>query len=434
MYSTLLLFCLVLMASLFKDRCLRRGKVHINPIFGLLVGTSYYVLLPCSVIAYFGEGLGEITVYDSYLSLANASSVMAFTVALLAAVWLGTRLAAPKTGGRKGSGSLRRRSNPGIAADVGPYLMLGSFVLLLALAYSIRDSLFMGYDESVLENDAVWSARGAMSSFYSLIYVSICAILLRSRGTPPARLRRAMLFVFLAASIILLSLGARLYVAMALVSLLALLSLLRDGIPATRLLLYLLGGGVVFGAVGVLRSGSLTGLASVGLNIALEPLLTSISLFTLITDNPLILFGKPYMFPAEFQAVLPSFLFPGKAGLFQRLHEYGYVFESPVGGYHLYFSALINFGIVGSVFLAVPCGLALGRLSGGQRTMRMSTAVTSVVLTGALTFTIFRDPFFISVVKNVFVMAILVPKVITSFTAFGSKKARTGIRHACDAS
>ena len=80
---------------------------------------------------------------------------------------------------------------------------------------------------------------------------------------------------------LLLSLGARLYVAMALLSLLALHSSRNDGISAMRLFVYLLMGVVAFGAIGVLRQTSLDGLASVGLNIALEPLLTSISLFTL---------------------------------------------------------------------------------------------------------------------------------------------------------
>ena len=71
--------------------------------------------------------------------------------------------------------------------------MFGSYVLLLLLAFEIRDFLFIGYDESALGSEAVWSARGAMSSFYSLIYLSICAIVLCHRGLPTASMRNAML-------------------------------------------------------------------------------------------------------------------------------------------------------------------------------------------------------------------------------------------------
>ena len=424
MYSALLLSCLVLMTALFKERCLRSGKVHINPIFGLLVGISFYVLLPCSVIAYFSNSLANITVYEDYLTLRNATNVMAFTFVLLIALWVGTRIAKPKASHPKRFRGLHAVPHQIVGSNAAAYLMFGSYALFLALAFSIRGFLFSGYDLSALQDDSVWSARGAMSSCYSLIYVSICATVLRSRSRLPTAMIWTMTLIFLSASVTLLSIGARLYVAMALLSMLALHSLLRGGIPATRLLFYLLAAVGAFGSIGVLRSASLTGLGSVLLNVALEPLLTSISLFTLLTDNSTILIGKFYLFPADFQAIIPSFLFPAKAALFDRLNDYGYVFEAPVGGYHLYFSALINFGLLGSVLLAVPCGYALARLSPNTRSLKRSTALTSIFLTGALAFTLFRDPFFISVVKNVFVMAILVPILITSITLYGRNKVR----------
>lgn len=429
MYSILLLCCLALMWLLFKEHCLRSGRIHINPVFGLLAGMCFYVLLPCTVIVYSGEALASVTVYENYMTSSNATYVMAFALVLLAALRVGMSLAAPKR--RKPAGRMQTRPAGGYVelgrsngGNTAGWMMFGSYALLLLLAFQIRDFLFGGYDEAALASDAVWSARGAMSSSYSLIYLSICAIVLRHRGSPPARMRNAMVLIFLSASVILLSLGARLYVAMALLSLLATHSLLRDGMPAMRLGLYLLGGAISFGSIGVLRSASLTDLAGVVLNIALEPLLTSISLFTLLSDNPLILIGKPYMFLADFKAILPSFLFPGKADLFDRLNDYGYAFEAPVGGYHFFFSSLINFGVFGSLVLAVPCGYALGRLSGQRPFGCRSTALTSIFMTGALAFTIFRDPFFISVVKNLFVMAWLVPKLLDPITLHGRGLAR----------
>ena len=424
MYSILLICCMALMALLFRTHCVRAGNIHINPVCGFLVGLTFYVLLPSSVVAYASEDIAEMTAYGYYFTATNATGVMAFTLVLLVAFWVGThiphRVSPTRPRPVPTNGAPRRV----VGINTSTLLLFGSFALLLVLAWSIRDSLFTGYQESTLENDAIGSAKGTISSLYSMMYVSTCAIVLLQRGAVPRALARAMIVVFVVASVILLSLGARLYVAMALLSLLALRSSLQGGIPVMRLLPYLLGGAAAFGTVGVLRSGSLSDLSSVVLNITLEPLLTSISLYTLVTDNPMILIGKVYMFAGDFQAILPSFLFPGKAGLFERLNDYGFVFEAPLGGFHLYFSSLINFGVLGTVVLAVFGGHALARLSRDPQSLRRSQNLTAIVLTGALVFTVFRDPFFISLVKNVLVMAILVPKVITGMTLYGTATAR----------
>ena len=108
-YSFLLLCCLAAMTLIFRERCLRAGRIHINPIFGLLVGVGYYVLLPCTVIAYFGRDLGDVTVYDHYLTLPNAVNVMALTLALLVAVWTGLRLPAVLRRAARGGGGKRSR-------------------------------------------------------------------------------------------------------------------------------------------------------------------------------------------------------------------------------------------------------------------------------------------------------------------------------------
>ena len=142
----------------------------------------------------------------------------------------------------------------------------------------------------------------------------------------------------------------------------------------------------------------------------LEPLLTSLSLFTLISDNATIWIGKVHLFLYDFQALMPSILFPEKAKLFTRLEtDYGFIFEAPVGGFHLLFSALINFGVIGTVVLAIPFGIFIANLSGTPTKFNRLNALISIALTGTLVFTLFRDPFFISVVKNMIGMSILLP-------------------------
>lgn len=433
LFAFSLLACIGAMALLFRRCCLHAGRVHINPVFGLLMGLFFYVLLPNIFIFYFAGLIDEWTVYGRELSPTNAQTMMLFTLVLLvllnvgAATW---RATIPRRASTASDPALLRTRWTGGVSWPATFTMVVSMGLFLTLSFTVRDSLFSGYDPDVLANDAVWTARGAMSSSYSMFYVAMCVFILRRRRSMSRGVRWAMILAFGLSSVILLSMGARLYVAMALISLLALKSALSDGIPARQLSGFLLGGALLMGSVGVLRSGSLEGLESVLRNVVLEPLLTSISLYTLLANNAPIWIGQAHMFLADFQAVMPSVLFPGKGGLFERLDTYGYAFEAPVGGYHLYFSGLINFGYIGMSVIALWAGHALARVSRRPLAgpIRTSTLTTCVYLSGALTFTVFRDPFFIAIAKNVLIMAILLPIILTGLDAASKRRSPSPVR------
>lgn len=407
------------MARLFRACCIHDGRVHINPIFGLLIGLAFYALLPCTVVYYFSSIIDALTAYGRELNPDNSFWLACLTLALLLALNFGVSV-------YKASGTARllrfRRSENDVyrrwtysASWPAAAVMWISFLGFVGLALSVRDSLFSGYQTDVLADDSVWAARGAMSSFYSAFYLSSCTYILLRRNHLTKLAVAFLGLTFAVCSMILLSMGARLYVAMALISLLALKSVLSNGLPARQLLTFLLGGALCMGAVGVLRSDSLESLADIFKNLLLEPLLTSISIFTLLSDNSPIFFGKPHLLFADFQAVMPSILFPNKSGLFDRLADYGYAFEAPVGGHHLYFSCIINFGIIGTILLAPLVGYILARISRQPLSSRIrtSTLLCAIYMTGAMAFTIFRDPFFISLAKNVLVMAIILPLLLT---------------------
>jgi len=410
MFTALLCCTLALIALLARSFCTGHGRIYINPMFGFLSGLIYYVVLPSCVIAYFSEEMSTFVLYSHELSLANATFVMGFTLASLATFAVGAYLIRMLTGPAPEQAVYRPAEAFRSDVELAALVLTAATVLFFLLSFSIRQFLFMGYDSSALENETVWALRGAMSSFYSLIYVCIVAIVLFTQ--PRLRSWRALLLFisFAGSTTVLLSLGARLYVAAAFLCFLALYSVLKNGIPAFRLAIFIIGTAALFGSVGVLRSSSSAGLASVLLNIMLEPLLTSISLFTLVNNNATIWVGQAHLFLLDFQALMPSFLFPEKAGLFTRLEtDYGYTFEAPVGGFHLLFSALINFGVLGTVALAIPFGAFIANLSGMPTRFNRLSALMSIALTGVLVFTFFRDPFFISVVKNLVGMSILLP-------------------------
>jgi len=390
------------------------GRIQVNPVFALLAGSTYYVVLPCIFVGHFNDLVSGITVYDAYFTAGNAAFVSFFWALVLVALGLGLNVTDPARGRRL----VRATTVQAGSAQPARWAfasLCAAFALMLLTALSIRDSLFAGYDEYVLLDDAVWQARGTMSSLYSVMAVLQLALLLRhGKAALAPGMRLSMLLIFVVSSALLLSLGARLYVIMALLSVVALYAQRKGGIRLIRLLTLVVLAFSVFGAIGVLRAGEVGGLTTILLNVATEPMLTSISMFSVITDNAVPLIGKPYLFPADFQAVLPSVLFPGKAMLFDRLSDYGYDFEAPLGGYHVVFSMLINFGVLGSLLAAFVAGLALGRLARRQRDDPGCAlwSLCSASLTGMLAFSIFRDPFFISLVKNVLVVSVAVPWLV----------------------
>lgn len=402
------------MIWLFRQHCYAGGRLHINPLFGLLAGSFYYVVVPCVFIGYFGELVVVITVYDHYFTAYNATFCLFFMTVVLLSVGLGLSAARRIFRSRhKSATSLTGRT---LASGALPFAGLCvAYFLLLVMAYPIRDSLFDGYDPNVLTDMAVWSQRGSMSSLYSMMAVFQLALFLRNWKAPLGTATKlAMLVIFASSSVLLLSMGARLYVIMALLSFLAMYSHCKGGISASRLLCLVIMGFMIFGGIGVLRLGGIDGLTSIFINVVAEPTLTSISSFSMIAENDVPLFGKPYLFPADFQAIIPSVFFPGKELLFERLKDYGYFFESPIGGYHLLFSLLINFGVLGTLFVAGLCGIGLGALKANLSKFSDQDAwrVTMAMLTGVFAFSLFRDPFFVSVVKNVFLTSVIIPVVV----------------------
>jgi hypothetical protein len=418
MFSLALALQAAVMLWLFRQHCLVQGRLRINPLFGLLMGSFYYVVLPCTLIGYMGELVGGITVYDNYFTEKNATFALFFWAIALLLVGLGVK-------------SVRSRVHPAVrrAALSKPlfrvgtnrpfYLLCAAMVFFLIAAFQIRDSLFAGYDPAVLDNEAVWQVRGSMSSIYSMMAVLQLALLWLHWRAPLSHAKKwTMLFFFVLSSALLLSLGARLYVIMALLSFTALYSEYHGGIRVRSFVSLLVVGFTIFGGIGVIRMGSIDGLGAVLMNVVTEPTLTSISAFSLISDNEIPLIGKPYLFPVDFQAIIPSVLLPGKELLFERLKDYGYAFEAPLGGYHLLFSVLINFGVLGTLLMAFLSGIGLGLINVKCDAFCESNirfALISASLTGMLAFSVFRDPFFISLAKNILLVSIILPWILVRF-------------------
>jgi oligosaccharide repeat unit polymerase len=427
MFSVALALQIAIMLRMFRQHCFYQHRVHINPLFGLLMGSCYYIILPCVFVGYFNELVSGITVYEDYFTEHNAALVLFFWSLVLLSFnfGLGSRRFAKYT----------RRYQP-LKPAIHHHAFVKKITLLLCClaviflvsAFQIKDSLFLGYDQAILDNEAIWQARGAMSSLYSIMAVlQLILLTVHWRELLGRTQKITMLLIFSICSIVLLSMGARLYVIMALLSGLALYSQHRSGIKIRHVALISASGLLMFGTIGVLRLENLDGIAAVLLNVITEPVLTSISAFSLITDNPVPLIGQPHLFPVDFQAIVPSFLLPGKDQLFERLKDYGYAFEAPLGGYHIVFSLLINFGVIGTLLCAFGVGRLLKPHAQRRPQKQLFKQISAAALTGMFAFSLYRDPFFIGVVKNIVLVSVIIPYLLSHW-AYKTPTRRAQIR------
>jgi oligosaccharide repeat unit polymerase len=413
MFSFALALQIGIMLRMFRQHCFYQHRVHINPLFGLLMGSCYYIMLPCIFVGYFNELVSGITVYENYFTEKNAALVLFFWSFVLLSfnLGLGSRRFAKYTHLNQALQSVIH-SRAFVKKII--ILLCCSAVLFLISAFQIKDSLFLGYDQAILDNEGIWQVRGTLSSLYSIMAVLQLILLYFHWREPLRRIQKlTMFFIFSISSVVLLSMGARLYVIMALLSGLACYSQQQGGIKIRHAALISSLGLLVFGAIGVLRLENLDGIAAVLLNVITEPILTSISAFSLITDNPVSLIGQPHLFLVDFQAVVPSFLLPGKGQLFERLKDYGYAFEAPLGGYHIVFSLLINFGVIGTLLFAWGVGKMLKPQTPKNANQQVFKQISAAALTGMFAFSLYRDPFFIGVVKNIMLVSVIIPYILS---------------------
>jgi hypothetical protein len=274
-----------------------------------------------------------------------------------------------------------------------------------AYAWQLRDQLFAGYTHF---NEAPGSVRGPLSA--STLVLLALLLLNRAGGSGMNAGRRrgdaSFALAYAGAAVLLLSAGGRLYVASAVLIVLAYKSTYEGPIRFRTALALVALGLVGAGAVGIVRSGGRPTPLGLAANIFAEPLFTSFSMLDFVRQGNLPLWNAPRFLLGDLVNLVPGALLPGKASLLVQPEDYGYTAYAPVGALSVFFSLMINFGVAGSTVAVGVLGFALS-LVGRFRAPLFH--VVYAMLSGWLAFTFFRDPFSISLVKNMLQFSILVP-------------------------
>ena len=320
---------MLMLAQFLRGRSVGHGSVL---LFGLVV----YVVLP---FAAYGSGLyeggpGEAVWARSFEGLyARSGPALALTLACLLAYALGTLLPLPRV-----RQPLDRPLRPGLLAAV----LLGLGALWVFYIVQARELLFSGY---LLDYRP--DLMGPLASI-NLALLLLVLNLWQWRHSP--RLLWAAGVLLALNSVALLSMGGRLYVAAVLVGLMLMaLNLPAGRRPAARLKalagLVLVAG--LLALVGLLRVDMDVNLAALGRLLLAEPLLTSISLGTLMDCSLVDWLALPRNFLSSIVNFVPSGLLPGKEALMVELDPSGNCLASPFGATHLGAALLVNFGILG---------------------------------------------------------------------------------------
>lgn len=355
-------------------------KLRLTHIHVFLAGWVYYLGGPV-LVAYLGV-LNSIESAEAWLKYVDTEGYLRWALPLYVllmplAFILGDRV----------SGLVKPTKPRAANVRLANWVLWPLYAVLLAvLIFQASDMMFSGYVDGY--DPAI---MGPIATLQLLILFQY--LLFKSSGLHvAARLNLALLIV---CSIVLLSMGGRLYVATALAAILfykwnwgA-----RAASARRRALMWVFLVVVVFAILGMLRMGVFNPFF-VLLYMFLEPLFTSISAFSVIRGDWDWLADNPNDFLVAFLNVVPAWLWPEKAAFIASSVEEFAVF-SPFGAKSIVASTIQNFGFVGGLAFITVVGFIMGR-SRINATSPISIAFYCY-LVGLLMFIFFRDPFQIQV-------------------------------------
>lgn len=290
--------------------------------------------------------------------------------------------------GHRSAGYLARPSTRRAPRQSPSWLaMFACLILLVAVAWPARSLVFEGYLEGV--------DSGVIGPIATLEMVLLYEYLLsQAAGLRTARrMYGSMLFV---CSLLLLSMGGRLYV----VSVLFILYFYwwkwqaTDASARRRSIKWAVLAPLPFALLGMWRIGAID-VGSLGFYLFAEPIFTGISAVSFFVGGAWSLFDVPKDFLYAFLNIVPAAVWPDKASSLVSLFDLNLNFESPFGAISIITSSVANFGFVGGLVFVATVGLIIAWTGRGASSPVFRALYCFLV--ALLPFLFFRDPFQIQV-------------------------------------
>jgi len=259
-------------------------------------------------------------------------------------------------------------------------------LLLVVFTFQARALLFTGYSETV---DS--SLQGQLATLEMLILYQYLYERGKQRATAGAF---GLLLAF--NSLVLLSMGGRLYIMSALVAIYFRWWNWGARSVAAQIhslvLVFCVPAALV--GVGMWRVGE-ADFDKLGFYVTAESLFTAISGFTLFTGGHWSLLDTPTEFVAGFLNIIPAAVWPGKAEWLTSLTAPMQNFDSPMGAVSIIASSVANFGFLGALVFFAFVGAYMSTIA--RTRGNAAREAHYCYLVGLLPFMFFRDPFQIQI-------------------------------------
>lgn len=399
MNDLLLLIAVAVPCWYVYKRAVSHGRVQIDHVGTFTFGFLFYWITPLFVRIYvakldFPLSATWSALFREKLITPYALSCIALYLCFALGDSLGLRLF---------------HANPARTVSKVPKLALslaafaGCF-LLVYTAYVFRAALSRPGSPTDLATEA---ARGAVTTCMILLgMVSLIFTIDRPQMPWRRRLCSGYFLTFIAAAVLMLWLGSRLYVASFLVMFAVYQSNFRKPFKLTTVIVGGLILALLFGAVGMWREqGDMSGAL---FNVVEEPMLNSLSLVHHLRHKGISWLNAPSQLENDLLNLVPTLVLPNKFAILKKPDAY-----RPLGGLNSFVSFDLNFGVGGSAIFLFLWPILFRYL----KSRSISTVFTTMYVMGSgwLAFTFFRDPFSISLVKAILQDAILMPAVVVGF-------------------
>ena len=387
----------------------RRGSgVEINHVTTFTLGFLFYWLLPTLMgsVASLDPDNIAISKWSDYFNYIPNQRITAYIISLLV-LYLSFAC-----GDFLGKYPIfhRKKSEPGrtFQAPLWRAEWFAVLLLFLFMLTRLHGLLFSNYSN---ETDSASLARGTLTAI-SLVLFSIS-------WQQALHGRWVYMKVYFICALALLAMGERLYFASSILSLLAYASR-RKPIRKRTLLFFASAAAVGMGLLAAFRIRSEVSPLSILLNVAFESLFTSFSLMSYLHANAIAWIHAPKYLMVDMINLVPSAFMDKTAFTHLALTESNYEISSPLGAMNSWVSFNVNFGVIGTAGFLFLMGYLFRRNEG--------LSVSYLMLTGFLAFTFFRDPFSVSLVKNMLEFSILIPillEQISEFIVFSTRQQST---------
>lgn len=391
--------------------CIKKRGIEINHILLFTFGVIYYWIVPIFVGEFnLYEQEGLMHRWHDYYNQINDNMMVIFTVYIFLfslIFYLGSFIGEvifkkPKKNSKKSY----------VEKNI---LIILFFFLLPIIGWQIvilKDYFFSFYTGEV--NSDKGSLIAINLVLFSMVIIYSNLMEKDKNMLPSIKLfsLNPLIYMYFILSIGILSMGGRLYFIASIIMLFVYLTVYSKPIKIKMLISIFITSVTLMGLFGIFRLGQeLMGLESIIFYILAEPIYTSFSLISFMAYNDIELFNWPFFLFNDFINLIPSFVLPNKVDYLLNPSEYGYIFDAPLGAFSAYVSLNINFGLIGSLIVIFIFGLILSILK-NKSVNNIYFKTMYILISGWIPFALFRDPFSVSLVKQIFQLSIVMPILI----------------------